>query len=138
MFLYHSTSLSLYNDFTPCIRDHRPHFSISVIRVRVAIGAEFEDTFKETTYFLNKLGFPGGTSCKEPTCQCRRHLREAGSIPGSERFPWRRKWQPTAVLLPGESHEQRSLAGYSTWGLKELDTNEATQHSINKLFIERQ
>ena len=36
--------------------------------------------------------------------------------------PWRRKWQSTAVFLPGESHGQRSLAGYSPWGHKELDT----------------
>ena len=32
--------------------------------------------------------------------------------------PWRRKWQPTPVFLPGESHGQRSLAGYSPWGHK--------------------
>ena len=31
---------------------------------------------------------------------------------------WRRKWQPTAVFLPGKSHEQRSLVGYSPWGPK--------------------
>ena len=35
---------------------------------------------------------------------------------------WRRKWLLTPVLLPGKSHEQRSLAGYSPWGLKESDT----------------
>ena len=34
---------------------------------------------------------------------------------------WRRKWQPTPVFLPGESHEWRSLVGYSPWGHKELD-----------------
>ena len=38
--------------------------------------------------------------------------------------PWRRKWQPTPVLLPGESHSQRNLAGYSPWGHKELDMTE--------------
>ena len=32
--------------------------------------------------------------------------------------PWGRKWQPTPVFLPGESHGQRSLAGYSSWGCK--------------------
>ena len=36
----------------------------------------------------------------------------------------RRKWQPTTVLLPGESHGQRSLGGYSPWGHKESDTTE--------------
>ena len=39
-------------------------------------------------------------------------------------MPLRRKWQPTAVLLPGESHWGRSLVGYSPWGRKESDTTE--------------
>ena len=37
---------------------------------------------------------------------------------------WRRQWQPTPVLLPGKSHEWRSLEGYSPWGCQELDTTE--------------
>ena len=37
------------------------------------------------------------------------------------KIPWRRKWQPTPVLLPGKSHGQRSLVGYSPWGRKESD-----------------
>ena len=37
---------------------------------------------------------------------------------------WRRKWQPTPVFLPGESHGGRSLVGYSPWGRKESDTTE--------------
>ena len=37
------------------------------------------------------------------------------------KVPWRRKWQLTPVFLPEWSHGQRSLAGYSTWGLKELN-----------------
>ena len=40
--------------------------------------------------------------------------------------PWRRAWQPSPVLLPGESHLQRSLAGYGPWGRKESDMTEAT------------
>ena len=39
---------------------------------------------------------------------------------------WRRKWQPTAVFLPEESHGQRSLVGCSPWGRTESDTTEAT------------
>ena len=39
---------------------------------------------------------------------------------------WRRKWQPTPVFLPGESHGRRSLVGCSPWGHTELDTTEAT------------
>ena len=48
------------------------------------------------------------------------------------------KWQSTPVLLPGKSHGQRSLAGYSPWGHKELDTTEqlGTQtHQVN--YLER-
>ena len=41
-------------------------------------------------------------------------------LPGWE-DPWRRKWQPTPVFLPGKSHGQRTLAGYSQWGCKESD-----------------
>ena len=37
---------------------------------------------------------------------------------------WKKKWQPTPVFLPGESHGQRSLAGYSPQGCKESDTTE--------------
>ena len=36
-------------------------------------------------------------------------------------YPWRREWLPTPVFLPGESHGQRSLVGYSPWGHKESD-----------------
>ena len=41
-----------------------------------------------------------------------------------KKIPWRREWLPTPVFLPGESHGQRSLVGYSPWGHKESDTTE--------------
>ena len=44
---------------------------------------------------------------------------------------WRREWQPTPVSSPGESHGQRSLAGYSPWSHKEPDTNEQLSTSNN-------
>ena len=40
------------------------------------------------------------------------------------KIPWRREWQPTPVFLPGEFHGQGSVAGYSPWGRKQLDTTE--------------
>ena len=46
-------------------------------------------------------------------------LRDMRLISGFGKIPWRRTWQPTAVFLPGESHGQRSLVGYSPWGHKE-------------------
>ena len=48
--------------------------------------------------------------------------------PWMGKIPMRRKWQPTLVSLPGESHEQRSLEGYSPQGCKELDTTKGTQY----------
>ena len=53
-------------------------------------------------------------------------IRDAGSVPWSGRSPGRRAWQSIPVFLPGESHGQRSLAGYSPWGCKESDMTEAT------------
>ena len=49
--------------------------------------------------------------------------------PWLRKIPWRRARQPTLVFLPGESHGQRSLAGYSPWGCKEPDTTEVTEHT---------
>ena len=72
------------------------------------------DLFFGTSLALG-CGFPGGSEVKASAC----NVGEPGSIPGSGRFPWRRKWQPTPVLLPGESHGGRSLVGCSPWGLKE-------------------
>ena len=56
-------------------------------------------------------------SAKEPASQCRRC--EFDSWVG--KILSRRKWKPTPVLLPGKSHGQRSLAGYSPWGFTESD-----------------
>ena len=60
---------------------------------------------------LPARGFPGGTN-------------NAGDIRDVASSPWRRKWQPTPVFLPGKSHGQRSQAGYSPWGRKESDPAE--------------
>ena len=47
------------------------------------------------------------------------------------KISWRRAWLPTPVFLPGESHGQRSLAGYSSWGHRELDTTERKLQQAN-------
>ena len=67
-------------------------------------------------------GFPGGTIVKNPLANSR--CKRSGFDPWIGKIPWRRKWQPTPGFLPGESHGQRSLAGYSPWGPKESDTTE--------------
>ena len=68
--------------------------------------------FSWTSAFPTTKGVPGGTSGKEPACQCRRHKR-CRFDPWVRKSPWRRAWQPTPVSLPGESQGQRSLVGYS-------------------------
>ena len=73
-------------------------------------------------------GLPWWPRAKESPCSTGA-VQDPGSIPVQE-DPWRRKWQPTPAFLPGKSHGQRSLAGYSPQGHKELDTPEVTEHGI--------
>ena len=59
------------------------------------------------------MGFPGGTSGKVLACHCRK-LMTLEFNPWVGKIPWRRAWQPTPLLLPGESHGQRRVAGYTS------------------------
>ena len=73
----------------------------------------------------NVSGFPGGSVVKNvPAMQ--------ETWVGKTR--WRRAWQPTPVLLLGESHGQRSLAGRSPWCRTELDTTEWAEQMITHLL----
>ena len=72
------------------------------------------------------MGFPGSDSGKESTCQCSR----CGFDPWVGKIPWRRKWQLTPVFLPGKSHGQRSLAGYSPWNPEEWAGATKQQHRV--------
>ena len=76
----------------------------------------------ETGIRLASERLPWWLSGKESTCQCRRH----GFHPWVGKIPQRRKWQPTPVFLPGTSHGQKRLAGYSPWGHRESDMTEHT------------
>ena len=62
------------------------------------------------------LSLPWWLSGKEPACQCRRPRFN----PWVGKFPWRRKWQPTPVFLPGKSCGQKSLVGYNPRGCKRV------------------
>ena len=89
---------------------------------------DFHYTIKVGIIFINIFeslvrGFPDGASGKASACQCSRN-KNCGFDPWVRKIPWSRKCQPTPVFLPGKSHGQRSLVGYSSWGLKELDTTE--------------
>ena len=80
---------------------------------------------------FSSWGFSGGLMVIESTGQCRRHRFD----PWVRRIPWRRKWQPTPVFLPGKSHGQRSLVSYNPWGHKESDTIEWLSTHIHIISI---
>ena len=67
---------------------------------------------------MDSVGLPWGLSGKESACQCRR----PGFDPWFGKILWRREWLSTPAFWPEEVHGQRSLAGYSPWSGKELDT----------------
>ena len=72
---------------------------------------------------VTSKGFRGGAVIKNVSAN------EGNTFdPWVRKSPWNRKWQPTPVLLLGKFHGQRSLAGYSPWGHKELDI---TEHAHN-------
>ena len=68
---------------------------------------------------------PGMTLWGNPPAKA----EDACLIPDSERLPCRRKWQPTPVCLPGKSHGQRSLLGYSPRGCKRVDMTERLRNN---------
>ena len=61
-------------------------------------------------------------------------MQETGFDPRVRKIPWRRESQPTPAFLPGEFHGQRSLAGYSPWDRKELDTTGQLTLSLSELI----
>ena len=76
-------------------------------------------------------GFPSGSAVKNPPA-----IQELQVQPWIGKIPWRRAWQPTPAFLPGESHRQRSLVGYSPQGhksqtrLKQLSTHTPDKWNI--------
>ena len=64
------------------------------------------------------------TSLQAQTVKRLPTMQDTRFNPWVGKIPWRRKWQPTPVLLPGKFHGRRILVGYSPWGRKELDTTE--------------
>ena len=72
---------------------------------------------------MREAGLPQWLCSKEFTCQ----WGSRGVDPWVGKVPWSRKWQPASVLLPGESHGQRSLAGYSPWSCRVSQDSVTTQ-----------
>ena len=85
---------------------------------------------------LYQLSYQGSPwlSGKEATCWCRR-AGEHRFDPWVWKIPWRGIWQPTPVFLPGESHRQKSLVGYSLWGRKESEMTERLIMHVQYTFM---
>ena len=75
-------------------------------------------------------GLPWWLSGKEPACQCSRCRFDSWV----RKIPWKKKWQPTLVFLPGKSYGQGSLVGYSPWICKRVrhDLETKQQQFMNK------
>ena len=95
----------------------------SIYPRQIQVESDFKRKFKKGGDIRICMGSLGGTGDKKSACQSRIYKR-CGFNPWIEKIPWKRPWQPTPVFLPGESHEQRRLVGYSPKGHKELDTTE--------------
>ena len=80
-------------------------------------GKEYTDPGK-TQEGVHRVRLPRWRQCR--SCERRRFSPWVGKI------PWRKKWQPAPVFLPGKFHGRGSLPGYSPCGYKESDTTEAT------------
>ena len=78
------------------------------------------------------VGFPSGAGGKRTWLPVQ-EMKRCGFSPWVRKIPRRRARQPTPVFLPGESHGQRSLMGYSPWSHKESGTAEATQHTHTRV-----
>ena len=76
------------------------------------------------------VGFPGGSVVKNVPD----NAGDIDSIPGLGKIPWRRKWQPTPVFLPGKCHKQRSLEGYSPWSHR-VRHDLATEHKYIYVYL---
>ena len=99
-------------------------------RVQTKKVSWYQITKNNSILHFSRCILPDTTISKEPACQCRRHKR-CRFNPCVRKIPWRRKWQPTPVFLPGKSHGQTSLEGYSLWGRKESNmTEQAHTHYI--------
>ena len=109
---------SFYLCNNQCVRyNYYPH-----LKLREMLCKEVKWIVKDCITKWNNRGLRWCSS-KKSTCQhrrCRRH----GIDPWVGKSPWRRKWQPTPAFLPGTSHGQRRLVGYSPWGHKESDMTE--------------
>jgi len=99
------TLKSLLHNSKAAVLQHSGFFIVKPSHANMTTGKTIALTIQTLHYWL---------STKEFAC----NARDTWFDSWVRKIPWRRKWQPTPVFLPGESQGQRSLAGYSPWGHK--------------------
>ena len=110
------------------------------LRQRPASSVVTEINIKNFQCDMTQLiGFPGGSQWSLLVVKAlpanAGDLKRCKFNPWVRKILWRRAWQPTPIFLPGESHGQRSLVGFSPWGHKKSDMTEATQKAHTTQFM---
>ena len=136
--LRHCYHLIIFECVCVCVCESVSHVLLFATPWTMACQAPQSMGFSRQEY-CSGLPFPSPEHLPDPGIKPRSPTLEADALtsepPGKQygrprfnpwvwKIPWRRKWQPTPVFLPGQSHGQRSLVGYSPWGCKESDTTE--------------
>ena len=122
-FLYYQPiPLSLYTpaktfipeESNPAVKARLFFLRLSHVTLQLQGGLWQPEIFFSLLRYTNRLLRQLVLAVKNPLARAGdvRHKR-CGFDPWFRKIPWKRKWQPTPVLLPGESHGERSLAGYS-------------------------
>ena len=117
----------ILSDFLPVQGEHRVLLQWDILLLYLSSGPVYLGSLHLTP------GLPRQLSSKESACKCRRH----GFNSWVAKIPWRRKWQPTPVFLPGKSHRQRSLDGYSICGHRARHYLMTKQHLIQVYYYPR-
>ena len=118
---YLSSSVSLSVELGGCPRSSLQLLSIFIVQDFIILSKLCPLTiYLFVPYYMSSWGFPRGSVVKNLPA-CRRLAEEMRFDPSS------RKWQPTPVFLPGKSHGQWSLEGFSPWGHKTVQHNGATK-----------
>ena len=121
-FLLKHLSLACSWQFSLCL-----HIVFAMVRHVPDLLSKYKGTSWHHSYWIGvylMISFRTSqvAQCKESSCQYGRCELD----PCVRKMPWRRKWQPTLVFLPGKSHGRRRLAGYGLWDRKRLEYNLAT------------
>ena len=108
---------SLFENFHNKVKELRIVYSNTLLKLYKTLGQKFSEVYHRYRASLVAHTIKNLPAMEEPW---------VGKI------LWRRKWQPPPVFLPGKSHGQRSLAGYSPWSFKECNMPEHTHNSCSQ------